>query len=312
MSPSSLLTRLDELKKWQQTQQERLMRQHKERLQEIESSCSETESLGISVLGHTERPVGESKNVDEMVLSPPKKFEVLLEEKLAQEAIQNVVDVNKPKKPFLRKGSGLARYQMNPGGSKKVCFKDSVHKAPPNPAKVTVKDSGKRNGIMKNVSPNLALKMPEVNVQPKAKWIRVDEPEIQETPTTHKEEIVNSFNKDVIARINAFAAVKKNGGNGDVADSDQPDKDLLIFEALEKRALNSSFSSTNSSIMRMFESTPQKGSPMKGIDKHDMRASAPAVIVEEENEPSVNDSDIIEGLIRNHVQEGNNNNKNYV
>ncbi|KAF5290059.1 hypothetical protein FQA39_LY14840 [Lamprigera yunnana] len=41
------------------------------------------------------------------------------------------------------------------------------------------------------------------------------------------------------------------------------DHELIIFETLEKRAVNSSFSSTNSSIVRLLSSTPQKNSPKK-------------------------------------------------
>lgn len=227
-SPSSLLARLSELKKWQEAQQQRLMRQHNQRLQETEKTLPNYEDLeGVARL---------KNDVEETVLSPPKDFEALLEEKLADDgANENVGNGGvKPKRPFLKKGAGLSRFRMS------------------------LED--RRRPFKRKVS---ELKVPEVGIK-----------------TKESDSNVNCFNRNVIAQINRFAAERMNE-NDDT-------REMLIFENLEKRAMNSSFSSTNSSIVRMLSSTPQKV----------LKPPIP-------EEPPTNDSEIIERLIHKHLHKDN-------
>lgn len=254
LSPSSLLARLGELKKWQEIQQERLMRQHNLRLQETEK----TADLGVSKLNDDD-----CMCVDEKILSPPKDFKKLLEEKLAEHDGNGGATVNnasgKPKRPFLKKGAGLSRFRMSLDDQKRP-FKQKSKKQPQ----------------------TVALKKPEVVVQTNKNG---------ETNENHHPEM-NSFNRRVIAQINRFTTERMNRNEND--DS----KELLIFETLEKRAMNSSFSSTNSSIVRMLSSTPQKVSPKKQFKP---------VIVEEFTENQTADSEFIERLIYQNLHQNSDN-----
>lgn len=314
MSPSSLLARLDELKKWQQTQQERLIKQHQERLQQtgsLNNSNSECDDLGVSALDNKVT-----------TLPLPQTFDALLEQKLQNED-GNIPNVTKPKRPFLKKGSGLSRYRMTLGDPKKSFIKDKINT---NNRKLEPKIKANKKPI------SSALKMPELDFKPKATWCKVTEDE--KTPLTSKPEIkttnncVNSFNQNVVAHINAFTAQRMQNheqrptiqGNSNVPLAEQSagpysDKELLIFENLEKRVLNSSFSSTSSSVMRMLSSTPQRTSPVKA-HKHTVQFSEPLCVNEHSNTTgesvsgeelkTVNDSEIIEQLIYNQVQQGKN------
>lgn len=123
-SPASLLARLEELKKWQQHQQERLMKEHAKKLQATErnfSSASDYETIdGLSEydspvksltnnasIEQTVPPVAVRSNVNARN-SPPDYLEHNFDD--------NTEDGNvKPKRPFLKRGTGLGRYNMQPG-----------------------------------------------------------------------------------------------------------------------------------------------------------------------------------------------------
>lgn len=261
MSPSSLLARLGELKKWQEQQQERLLRQHNRRLEEIDRLPDQQpvhdDLEGISRLNYEE----------EKIATPHKDFEALLEEKLAKETSNEPIvksDEVKPKRPFLKKGSGLSRFRMSLDDQRKPVLAQKKKQSP-------------------KQSNNSALQVPDVVVKQKTIATPVDTP---------KSGQVNSFNRRVIAQINRFTAEKSNE-NDDTATAD---RELFIFESLEKRAMNSSFSSTNSSIVRMLSSTPQTTSPKKPYK---------SPIPEETAENQTTASELIERFIYNHLQSGN-------
>lgn len=255
MSPSSLLARLGELKKWQEMQQERLMRQHNKRLQETDRLTQHEDLEGISRLN----------NEEEKIISSSKDFQALLEEKLADERLNenNTKSAEKPKRPFLKKGSGLARFRMS--------LEDQ---------KMPVTQKRK---LTPKVTPAGPLKVPNTTI--KQATAPVD------TPKSSNSE-VNLFNRRVIAQINRFAAERLKE-NDDTAGTDQ---ELFIFESLEKRAMNSSFSSTNSSVVRLLASTPQKSSPKKPYKPP---------IPEEHTENQTTESELIEKFICNQLQYNN-------
>lgn len=244
MSPGSLLARLDQLKKWQEEQQERLVRQHNGRIREVKSrnvECME----GVSKLGDT----------DKKVLSPPKDFQVLLEETLKDDSAENGVNSSaKPKRPFLKKGSGLLRYGMKQGEQRKPYVKKT-------PRGVTINDNKRK--------PASDLKIPDVAIRPKVKRTDIDKEKLSEMPldTPKCGSQVNSFNRRVIAQINKFTTENmklEENAERECRDT-YCDKELMIFETLEQKAMNSSFSSTNSSVVRLLSSTPQKLSPKKPV-----------------------------------------------
>ncbi|KAK5638021.1 hypothetical protein RI129_012316 [Pyrocoelia pectoralis] len=152
LSAASILTKLDELKKWQQQQQERLLNQNKPFLQKSNSS-----------------------------LEPPTP--------------KNCTQV-KPKQTYLKRGAGLSRFRMSPGEQFKPFLNVSKPTTPRAPA---------------------PLKKPNDVIVPKAVW-----------------------------------------ASPDGFDTTDTDRELRVFEVLEERATHNSFSSTNTSIINLLASTPQK------------------------------------------------------
>jgi len=109
-SPSLSVVRLQELKLWQGSY-ENLLQKSKSN-----SQTSEIEPLeGIGFLDASNASEGEYRNSrdwDKKEIVPLKPFEQLLEEKLAEDTPTK--GNAKPKRPFLRKGQGLARFRMGP------------------------------------------------------------------------------------------------------------------------------------------------------------------------------------------------------
>lgn len=316
MSPSSLLARLDELKKWQQVQQERLLRQQQNRLEQTQNSnVNEIEQIeSIAVENCTETIPEKTHHEETNYLSTAKDFSSLVEEKLQEETAPNGV---KPKKPFLKKGSGLSRYRMVPGDPRKAFVKGKPQEIP-----VKVKKSISKSNTTKKVEkPVPVLNVPEMDFKPKARWCSAIE-EVSENECTRQGSVITSFNEDIIQQINRLAAERLVENNDNIAEAGSrsmstesySEKELLKFEALEKRALNSSFCSTNSSVIRLMASTPQKTSPQsikpKNVQFRDsnneiIESPAPYNVENIIELPSeINESEIIEQLIYKQLQEG--------
>jgi hypothetical protein len=175
------------------------------------------------------------KNWESQVISPGKSFDQLLEEKLAQDPGPRTV-AQKPKKPFLRKGAGLERFRLKPR-------QKPVRSRP-------------KNNLNTSATP---LRAPDLSVRPKATWCKIEEREdhIKKLMSwlrwTSKCEMSGSglLNEFCRCEISEQTLYEK-----------ALEKELLIFEALEQKAENSSFCSTNSSVMRILSSTPSKIKPI--------------------------------------------------
>lgn len=203
LSPSDILQRLKQLKLWQENQEELLK---KSKSVDVTTVSDYQTIEGLSAFDDTP--------TDSKVISPTKSFNELLEEKLAQDPGPR----SEPpvvKRPFLRKGAGLERFRLKPR------------------PKVDKKLKSKR---IDGITP---LKAPDLSVQPKAKWEKIEDCK------EHVEKINKQLEK--CGEISEQTLYEK-----------QLEKELLIFEALEQRANNSSFCSTNSSVMRILSSTPSK------------------------------------------------------
>ncbi|XP_063926663.1 centromere protein J [Zophobas morio] len=122
------------------------------------------------------------------------------------------------KRPFLKKGAGLERFKIKPRPQKTV-----------KPVKASKK-------VATSVTP---LRAPDLAIKPKATWTRADE------SSEHVKKINSQLNKS-------------EGPSDQTLYEKQLEKELLIFEALEQRAEDSSFCSTNSSVVRILSSTPSK------------------------------------------------------
>ncbi|ENN77627.1 hypothetical protein D910_07605 [Dendroctonus ponderosae] len=99
-SPSLSLVRLQDLKQWQGSY-DNLLQQSRNKPENHIETASQQDSFNSVNLGEW----------DQKKIAPPKPFEQLLEEKLADNPPTGAAV--KPKKPFLRKGQGLARGEKN-------------------------------------------------------------------------------------------------------------------------------------------------------------------------------------------------------
>ncbi|RZC40426.1 centromere protein J [Asbolus verrucosus] len=221
LSPANILQRLQELKMWQESHEE-LLKKTKNLMNSSGnvSAASDYQTIeGLSAFDSTAAEENAPPNWESQAISPTKTFNELLEEKLAEDpGPKNVTE--KPKRPFLKKGSGLQRFRMNPG-----------RKAQPNKA-------GKR-ADERNVSKATPLKAPDLSIKPKATWHKVEN-----EPKNHNE--MTQVNTQTLEPSEQTLYEKA------------LEKELLIFEALEQKAENSSFCSTNSSVVRILSSTPTK------------------------------------------------------
>ncbi|KAH0817913.1 hypothetical protein GEV33_004878 [Tenebrio molitor] len=98
-----------------------------------------------------------------------------------------------------------------------------------------------KNNLNTSATP---LRAPDLSVRPKATWCKIEERE------------------DHIKKINELAQMDKCEVSEQTLYEKALEKELLIFEALEQKAENSSFCSTNSSVMRILSSTPSKIKPI--------------------------------------------------
>ncbi|KAJ8940913.1 hypothetical protein NQ318_017504 [Aromia moschata] len=255
--PTSMMVRLQELKMWQGNYDSMLRNQSKDGSAANPSDYETIEGLSAldSTLSSPTLSPERRRTVDwdKKMISPPKPFEQLLEEKLAEDNPLPVIA--KPKKPFLRKGSGLSSAPVK----RKSCLKTTNATTEPDV----------------DLTP---LKMPEFEMKSKASWHRVLE-QSKENYITHADHTdvkeldlktpKNHFNSHIIGKINDFALkhffphgskknVNKHINSKKIVHENNTENELRIFEALEERVENSSFDSTNSSIIRLLSSTPNK------------------------------------------------------
>ncbi|KAG5873456.1 hypothetical protein JTB14_007223 [Gonioctena quinquepunctata] len=292
--------RLQDLKLWQGNY-DTLM---KYRSSEVTGASDYDTVEGLSTFDSTHSsplctPVRKHVDWDKKAITPVKPFDQLLEEKLAEdEPIQVQV---KPKKPFLKKGTGLIRYRSTPRPSSNKATKKTRPASTSSESRIQKSrqtPERHKNCFNKSVPAGdgteltlTPLKVPDLCIKPKATWIKypgdgkikndVEDtyvPEFQKTPR-------QIFNSHIFGKINELtlkrfvqgspqteAKVPHSNNNfidfkhqkSDIAQKNNcslgntTDKELHIFEALEERAENSSFSSTNSSIIRLLSSTPNK------------------------------------------------------
>lgn len=267
--PPQYLVRLQELKLWQGNYDNLLQKQKNNSAKEIDLDLSELDNLDdVS-------PVSECKSYEktkpcepmdwdkQAILPKTKPFNELLEEKLAED--EPIEVPARTKQPFLRKGSGLARYKLYPSTKK---FRES---------KIIQKNDQKRHKAIKGIEQPFVensitpLKAPDISIKSKATWTKVIN---EDNPVKYSEE--NKFNPQyVIDKINEFAnsfcnSKKYNDNKNLESDFDrynhediletsfgnQSEKELHIFEALEEKINHASFLSTNTSVVRLLASTP--------------------------------------------------------
>lgn len=262
MSPSNILAKLEELRKWQERQQERLM-EHQKQIDRNNFTSEERNfmkaSFGVDIL--TERSSNSKMNT--------KVGRKPVEEVRNNENI-TTNNKKKPKQPFLRRGAGLSRFRMTPGEQFKPFTKPRA-----NYKGDSVKKTVKTNVNAKNDEPETCnvlvnkptpLKKPDLRVKPKAAWLAPMNTENNPLPVNQ----IQNHNMELVpAQVeNAVVNSKQHYQDFVETNPNASDRELLIFETLEKRAMQSSFCSTNSSIVRLLSSTPHKNSPLKINDNN--------------------------------------------
>ncbi|XP_056633622.1 cytadherence high molecular weight protein 2 isoform X2 [Diorhabda sublineata] len=226
--PSQYLVRLQELKLWQGNYDNLLQKQKNNLAKDTELSDLDDLDDVTPISEKSQIKTCESVDWDQQAILPKTKpFNELIEEKLA---VDEPIEVSiKTKKPFLRKGSGLARYNLNPikkkfkeqkiiqnnqqkrhtdiKGIEQKCHADIKGNASiksnadikGNEEKYYTDIKGNEQAYVENsITP---LKAPEINIKSKATWTKVIN---EENPVESSEE--SKFNPQyVIEKINEFA-----------------------------------------------------------------------------------------------------------
>ncbi|CAH1959195.1 unnamed protein product [Acanthoscelides obtectus] len=296
MTSSPFLAKLQELKLWQGNY-DALLQQNRSRDATNPSDLDTIDGLSALDSSRSSREESPSKTPrsifvdwDKKAIMPPKPFEQLLEEKLAEE--QPVEVKTGTKKPFLRKGSGLARYNLTPKHvpAKTILAKNPSTVKKPNlhvkrPVSPTHKDCVKATSSKpssKHEEQLIPLKMPEAKMKSKATWVKVNDSNSngrqEKEKSPERQEGVN-----ILAKLNEYGLKqlflntpkKKKMSSPENIQSSRPspepydppshsviesvtERELRIFEDLEERVEHNSFSSTNSSVIGMLYSTPNK------------------------------------------------------
>ncbi|CAG9772187.1 unnamed protein product [Ceutorhynchus assimilis] len=173
-TPSLSFVRLQELKLWQGSYDNLLQKQG--------SRCNSQSGnhSGVSPdvsLNSSTQLSNDAREWDKKKISPSKPFDELLEEKLAEDT--PYISDPKPKKRFLRKGEGLARFRMGPSTATNGCMEKRrapIKAAPPRKPKSPNIGRNRKRTVQKShahidLSP---LTMPDF-VKPRGTWKQVFE-----------------------------------------------------------------------------------------------------------------------------------------
>ncbi|KAK0183444.1 hypothetical protein PV327_001486 [Microctonus hyperodae] len=235
----------------------------------FERSIEEIEPLTI------DKSLTKSVIIDEIpVPSPKMDFKTLLEEKLRDAEAMNVNDTSTPKnqikRPFLRKGEGLARFQPNSALNKV--------KKPVRPRNSSRFSNSPCNKSQKINTKNLVAK-PKVNIDNnnKKKVNEVSRKSIGVIPSVAQQKLVLSnvaLPKKLVRNSRSLPPIPMSispsnpnestekyvsNDESNQSDLDSSKLETKIFEMLEEKAENSSFCSTSSAVVAfMQQSTPLK------------------------------------------------------
>jgi hypothetical protein len=204
--------------------------------------------------------------LDEMpVPSPKKDFNTLLEERLKESEAINIKNKSKPliKKPFLKKGQGLARFMPNSNSNE-------ILKGTGRPRSASFSTSTQSNNIKPRSS-----KLERCNSLPRSKptdtlkksttnsvFLSQPKSNIKNVPPLRKK----TRNKPISSMLNSIVERKKpmevisdtNSSDLEIKNKRELDE-VRIFELLEDKAENSSFCSTSSTVIAFLQqSTPLK------------------------------------------------------
>nr|CAH7741184.1 unnamed protein product [Callosobruchus chinensis] len=327
LTSSPFLAKLQELKLWQGNY-DALLQQNRSR---EGTNPSDLDTIdGLSVLDTSKSSTENSPNRtprdafvdwDKKAIMPLKPFEQLLEEKLAE--IQPVQVKTNTKKPFLRKGTGLARYKLAPRhvqAKTVLVTKPAVRKQSNLHVKSTSVSPRHKDCVTstsanaKHEVPLIPLKMPDAKIVPKATWVKVNQTNSPQGDDRqgNEQSLENQEAGNILAKLNEYGLKqfldspkkKKNNSPKKPRSSSSPEtcdppshsvaesateRELRIFEDLEERVEHHSFSSTNSSIIKMLYSTPNKN--RKG--QHRMKSP-----IQEKHESPNNYTDEHDELLR--------------
>ncbi|KOX76822.1 Centromere protein J [Melipona quadrifasciata] len=256
---ASVIERLQKLRQWQLEQQERLLKQQQIQRQML----TQKQDYGIAPLP-PDKTIINRISIDDIPISSPKKdFHTLLEERLKDSENEHLEKFNLgnkiKKKPFLKKGEGLARFKLNQqsqlsiqktklhtmsfttntkSGSKcstneNKCNRTQYLKSAQLPKKTYHTNAAQKHLCLKNVS------LPKKKVCTKSE---------SNTSTTYLKDYSNKMKNTVESNTSDFHS----GTQKEL-------EEVRIFELLEEKAENSSFCSTSSAVTAFLQqSTPFK------------------------------------------------------
>ncbi|GLG97780.1 Centromere protein J [Gryllus bimaculatus] len=266
------MQRLEELMQWQRQQQEKLLRHQQEQkalitfeqkrlFQEIgsileqgnilSSTKENSDKQDVDNTKHHELHLGEARELDQKDTSVPqmqgsfdempvkqvtKSFTQLLQEKLSTDENGDDADANvKPKRKFLKKGEGLARYRMT--------LDKSLKRPPRLTKKVDLMNANEEKGrkLTGNTS-SLAPSGIKSVVAPVS-----ENQQGKKGPTSVRTHSVEQTHLSLNTK--SLYSPKKVRGLHCVSEQESQDE-LHLFELLEQQAANSSFCSTSSVVMR--------------------------------------------------------------
>ncbi|XP_030753170.1 centromere protein J isoform X2 [Sitophilus oryzae] len=308
-SSSLNMVRLQELKLWQGNYDEHTQKNSDKKV----VSEKDEKHLSESIFNTSIEKV-DTTNWDKHEIVPSKPFEELLEEKIAQDLPIQIR--NKPKRPFLKKGQGTARFKMAqyPTNIKQtsrlkdltnsdrkgilkratVQVQENINLTP-----LTVQECMKPRGTWKAAFENGSTekKNQEEDRYDKFRrnlYFKSDE-NFNNHCKTDNASIFSGLNKSIMEKIKAYASksfspneklisndipenlldimipYKKDPGEH-ILEEQKSERELKNFEMLEQKVENSSFCSTNTSVMNLLASTPQKNYSTTNITDKDVSA----------------------------------------
>lgn len=178
LTASSLLARLEELKKWQAKQQQRLTEQQSSLKDRTNASSNFDTIEGLSEFNSTSeisrndlKPPPRSILIERNSNLNSSKASARKSNNYNDETAVRYSDNSKLKMPYLRRGSGLVRYKMNPGDQRRP-FNRIIQRRTSNNNNNT-KTSKSYGDIPHDSDPVeiTPLKRPDINI--KAVWFKI-------------------------------------------------------------------------------------------------------------------------------------------
>ncbi|XP_011297411.1 centromere protein J [Fopius arisanus] len=234
----------------------------------VETPRGSTVSSNVSVEGVEPLPVDKSVQKcltmdDVPVPSPKKDFNTLLEERLRDSpAVEESHNDQKKviKRPFLKRGEGLARFKPNPNGNLRSSTRPRSASLSAMGYTQNTKNSGKNKDTPKSSRAHTSRRSaPSIPPVPQKLNLKAVPPPQKKVRSKSLSAAVPSPPKPPRPTESTTVRTIKSGDDSNPSDLDSSKLETKMFEFLEEKAENSSFCSTSSAVIAfMQQSTPLK------------------------------------------------------